>query len=66
MKTTDETEAFARITVDGEPVAECAAPDETEDPTRDPGFVALIERSRIRQRREGGIPAAEMRRRLGL
>jgi hypothetical protein len=63
MKTIEQTEAFA---VDGEPVAEGAEPEEREDPTRDPGFVALIERSRLRQRREGGIPAEEMRRRVGL
>jgi len=31
-----------------------------------PGFLALIERSRIRQNAEGGISSDEMRRRLGL
>ena len=31
-----------------------------------PKFVAIIERSRARQEAEGGIPAEELRRRLGL
>ena len=32
----------------------------------DPGFIALIERSRRRHKAEGGISSAEMRRRLGI
>ena len=31
-----------------------------------PRFLAIIERSRLRQKREGGISSEEMRRRLGL
>ncbi len=31
-----------------------------------PGFLALIDRSRTRQRARGGISSAELRRRLGL
>lgn len=31
-----------------------------------PKFVAIIQQSRTRHEREGGIPAAELRRRLGL
>lgn len=31
-----------------------------------PQFLSLIERSRVRQKAEGGISSAEMRRRLGL
>lgn len=31
-----------------------------------PGFLALVERSRTRQRAKGGISPADMRRRLGL
>lgn len=31
-----------------------------------PDFIALIERSRLRQQAEGGIGSAEIRRRLGL
>ena len=31
-----------------------------------PRFLAIIERSRLRQKREGGISSQEMRRRLGL
>jgi hypothetical protein len=31
-----------------------------------PQFIALIEQSRGRQQREGGISGAEMRRRLGI
>lgn len=31
-----------------------------------PGFLALIERSRARQKREGGLTSREVRKRLGL
>jgi len=39
---------------------------ETVSLSTHPQFLALIERSRLRQRAEGGISSAEMRRRLGL
>ena len=38
---------------------------ETVTLSTNPQFIALIERSRARQKAEGGIPSAEMRRRLG-
>ena len=39
---------------------------ETISLSTNPQFLALIERSRVRHRREGGISSDEMRRRLGL
>lgn len=58
------------VTVDGEPVAALMAIRnadlETVSLSTNPKFMALIERSRERQNREGGISSAEMRRRLGL
>ncbi len=39
---------------------------ETVTLSTDPQFLALIERSRGRQKTQGGISSAEMRRRLGL
>lgn len=39
---------------------------ETATLSTNPKFLALIERSRMRQRTEGGISSEEMRRRLGL
>ena len=39
---------------------------ETVSLSTNPQFIALIERSRLRQKREGGISSEEMRRRLGL
>ena len=39
---------------------------ETLSLSTNPQFLALIERSRLRQEREGGISSDEMRRRLGL
>ncbi|MBI5653509.1 MAG: type II toxin-antitoxin system prevent-host-death family antitoxin [Chloroflexi bacterium] len=39
---------------------------ETTTLSTNPQFIALIERSRARQKAEGGISSAEMRRRLGL
>ncbi len=39
---------------------------ESEKLSLNPKFIALIEQSRARQRAEGGISSAEMRRRLGL
>jgi hypothetical protein len=38
---------------------------ETATLSTDPRFIALIERSRLRQKAEGGISGPEMRRRLG-
>jgi antitoxin (DNA-binding transcriptional repressor) of toxin-antitoxin stability system len=58
------------LTVDGMPVAALVpianADLETVTLSNHPGFLALIERSRARQKAEGGISSAEMRRRLGL
>jgi prevent-host-death family protein len=58
------------VTVDGKPVAALVsienADAETVTLSTDPRFIALIERSRARQKSEGGISSAEMRRRLGL
>lgn len=57
------------LTVDGEPVAALIAIEnadlETATLSTHPQFIALIERSRARQKAEGGISAEEMRRRLG-
>jgi len=39
---------------------------ETVTLSTNPTFLALIERARVRQKREGGISSIEMRRRLGL
>jgi prevent-host-death family protein len=58
------------ITVGGKPVAALVpienADLETVTLSTHPQFLALIERSRVRQKAEGGISSAEMRRRLGL
>ena len=58
------------ITVGGKPVAALVpienADLETVTLSTHPQFLALIERSRARQKAEGGISSAEMRRRLGL
>lgn len=58
------------LTVGGRPVAALVplknADIETATLSTDPRFIALIERSRSRQKKEGGISGAEMRRRLGL
>jgi antitoxin (DNA-binding transcriptional repressor) of toxin-antitoxin stability system len=58
------------LTVDGKPVAALVpienADMETVTLSTHPQFLALIERSRTRQQREGGISGEEMRRRLGL
>ena len=54
----------------GEPVAALVAIQnadwETAQLSTHPQFLALIQRSRRRQEREGGISSREMRRRLGL
>lgn len=58
------------ITLGGKPVAALVpienADLETVTLSTHPQFLALIERSRARQKAEGGISSAEMRRRLGL
>ncbi|MCL0074055.1 DUF433 domain-containing protein [Dehalococcoidia bacterium] len=54
----------------GKPVAALVAIEnadmETVSLSANPGFLSLIERSRVRQQAEGGISSEEMRRRLGL
>ena len=58
------------VTVKGRPTAALVAIEnadvETVALSTNPQFIALIERSRSRQKAEGGISSAEMRRRLGL
>ena len=58
------------LTVGGRPVAALVpienADLETATLSTHPQFLALIERSRARQKSEGGISSEEMRRRLGL
>lgn len=58
------------LTIDGKPIVALVpienADMETVTLSTHPQFLALIERSRARHKAEGGIPADEMRRRLGL
>ena len=58
------------LTVDGNPVAALMSIEDTDWETvalsTHPQFLALIERSRARQKAEGGISSTEMRRRLRL
>ena len=58
------------LTVDGTPVAALVAiinaDLETVTLSTHPQFLALLERSQVRQKAEGGISAGEMRRRLSL
>jgi antitoxin (DNA-binding transcriptional repressor) of toxin-antitoxin stability system len=58
------------LTVQGKPVAALVAVEnsdlETVTLSVDPRFLALIERSRARQKAKGGISSQEMRGRLGL
>ena len=58
------------VTRDGKPVAALVAVAnadlETVTLSVDPQFLALIERSRARQKAEGGVSGTEMRRRLGI
>ena len=77
-KATDSLAKYARkvskepvvLTVGGKPVAALVgienADAETVALSTSPRFIALIERSRARQKAEGGISSAEMRRRLRL
>lgn len=57
------------LTVRGKPVAALVSIEnadlETVTLSTDPRFIAIIERSRARQKSEGGISSEEMRRRLG-
>jgi prevent-host-death family protein len=56
------------ITSDGRPIAAVVALPNTDAETvalsQSPQFLAIIERSRARHAREGGISSAEMRRRF--
>ena len=58
------------VTVKGRPTAALVSIDnadlETISLSTNPEFIKLIERSRARQKAEGGISSAEMRRQLGL
>jgi len=58
------------VTVAGKPVAALVAIEnadlETASLSTNPEFLAIIERSRVRQQAEGGISSKEMRRRLGM
>ena len=58
------------LTRDGKPIAALVpienADLETVTLSTDPKFLAIIERSRSRQRGEGGISSEELRRRLGI
>lgn len=58
------------VTMEGKPIAALVpienADWETVRLSTHPQFLALIERSRVRQKAEGSISSTEMRRRLGL
>ena len=58
------------LTVDGKPFAALVSIEDVDWETitlgSHPEFIALIEQSRARQKAEGGLSSAEMRRRLGL
>jgi prevent-host-death family protein len=58
------------LTEGGKPIAAVVPIEDTDLETLTPGttphFLALIERSRARQKAEGGISSEEMRRRLDL
>jgi len=56
------------LTEDGKPIAALVSVEDADwesiSLSTNPKFIALIERSRARQKAEGGISPAEMRRRL--
>jgi prevent-host-death family protein len=58
------------VTVRGKPIAALVSVEnadaETVTLSTHPQFIALIERSRARQKAEGGVSGEEMRRRLGV
>ena len=58
------------LTVCGKPIAALVSVEnadlETITPSTHPQFITLVERSRARQKAEGGISSKEMRRRLGV
>ncbi len=58
------------VTSNGRPIAAVVAVPNADTETitlsQHPQFLAIIERSRVRQAQEGGITSAEMRRRLGV
>ncbi len=58
------------VTDKGKPIATLVkienADDETVSLSNDPKFLAIIERSRVHHKKEGGISIKEMRKRLGL
>jgi len=58
------------LTTDGKPIVALVPIENTDMETvalsYNPKFLAIIERSRARQKAEGGISSDEMRRRLGL
>jgi antitoxin (DNA-binding transcriptional repressor) of toxin-antitoxin stability system len=58
------------VTEKGKPIAVLVrienADDETVSLSNDPKFLAIIERSRARHKKEGGISIKEIRKRLGL
>lgn len=66
----DVSEEPVILTVNGRPVAALVpienADLETVTLSTNPKFLALIERSRARQKSEGGVSSKEMRQRLGL
>lgn len=65
-----ESEEAVVVTVNGKPVAALMplenADLETVSLSTNPKFMRIIERSRKRQRKEGGVSSDEMRRRLGI
>ena len=58
------------LTIEGRPVAALVSVEnadlETMALSTHPEFIELVQRSRKRQKAEGGVPSAEMRGRLGL
>ena len=66
----DVSKEIVVLTVGGQPVAALVpienADMETVSLSTNPQFLALIERSRMRQDTEGGISSKEIRRRLGI